>query len=230
MVLHRVPELAGATFEATSRVIDPVPLWPVRQGLVLMLLPNRLLEFNSENPAHQQTRVLREAKQMHIGNFTALTAARDGGIWIGGSQGLSKIPGPIRNLKPETVWSDYPAPPSLQIKNLQGLHEDEDGGVTAVAESMTNQLRDIVYFNAGTWAIQWSGAERVRQAWRGADKMFWAMSTEGLFEGEPARPNATRFPPAPISMLRFNGTARFGWPLPMGYSTIRPPCGAVPRS
>jgi len=58
-VLHRIPELAGAPHAGSSRVIDPVPLWPVRQGLVLLLLPDRLLEYNSEDAEHPQTILLR---------------------------------------------------------------------------------------------------------------------------------------------------------------------------
>src|SRR5579862_2221454 len=40
-LLHRVPEITGETRGGSSRVIDPIPLWPVRQGLVLLLLPDR---------------------------------------------------------------------------------------------------------------------------------------------------------------------------------------------
>ena len=188
-VLHRLANIAGQTHGVTSRVIDPVPLWPVRQGVVLLLLPSGLLEYNSENTAHPQTKILREAAQMRIGSFSSLAAARDGGLWIAGAQGLAKIPGPVRNLRPETAWLEYVSPEALQVGNFQAPHEDEEGGVTAIAESVTNEQRVVVYFDGGTWSVQSAGNERLRQAWRGADKTRWAMSTGTLFEGDQTRPD-----------------------------------------
>ena len=182
--LHQVPEIAGGIRSAAFGITDPVPLWPVRQGLVLVLLSDRLLEFNSEDPAHPHTQLLREARQTRLGSFISLTPARDGGLWIAGAMGLAKVPGPVRNLKPETAWSDYLVPESLQVTNLQGVHEDEEGGLTAVGVTGTNQQRVVVYFDGRSWSAQSGGAEKLRQAWRGPDKSRWAMSTEGLFEGD----------------------------------------------
>lgn len=186
-VLHRVPEIATQTHGVASRVIDPVPLWPVRQDLVLLLLPDNLLEYNAEDPAHPQTKVLKAAKQTGLERFSSLTSARDGGLWIAGMHGLAKLPGPVRNLKPETPWAEHLVPSSLEVTNLQGLHEDEDGGVTAVGDSVTNQQRVVVYFDGHEWTLQTAGAEKLRQAWRSVDKTHWAMGTEGLFEGDPTR-------------------------------------------
>ena len=189
-VLHRLPDIAGET-HSSSRVIDPIPLWPVRQGLVLLLLPSRLLEFNSEDPAHPQTKLLRKAAATRIEGFSSLAPSRDGGLWIAGSAGLTRIPGPIRNLKPETQWTDYVPPDALQLRNFQAPHEDLDGGVTTIAEWSTNQQRVVVYFDGQTWAVQAAGSERLRQAWRGADKTRWAMSTESLLEGDQTRSELT---------------------------------------
>ncbi len=185
-VPHRVPELAGGLRNPAFGVTDPVPLWPVRQGLVLLVLPDRLMEYNSEDPAHPHTKLLREAAQTHLGSFSGITSARDGGLWLVGGTGFARIPGPIRNLRPETIWSEYLVPDSMQVTNLQAVHEDEDGGVTAVGESATNAQRVVVYFDGHAWSAQAAGAEKFRQAWRGPDKSRWAMSTEGLFEGDSA--------------------------------------------
>jgi signal transduction histidine kinase len=188
-VLHPVPELAGVTHGGSSRIIDPIPLWPVRQGLVLLLLPDRLLEYSCEDPEHPRTKLLGDAKRTRIESFSAFAPARDGGLWIAGGRGLAKVPGPVRNLKPETEWSEYLPPDSLQVKNLQGLHEDEDGGVSAVAESVTNQQRVLVYFDGKDWTAQAGVSEKLKQAWRSVDKTRWAMSTEALFEGDETHPD-----------------------------------------
>ena len=187
-VLHRVAAIEGETRGGSSRVIDPIPLWPVRQGLVLLLLPERLLEYNSEDPDRPQTRTLHEAAHTRLERFYGLAPSRDGGLWVAGARGLAKVPGPIRNLKPETEWQDYLLPSSWQVKNLQGLHEDEDGGVSAIAESTTNQQRVVVYFDGRDWSFQPAGNEKLRQSWRSLDRTRWAMSTETLFEGDETRP------------------------------------------
>lgn len=192
-VLHRIPEIAGEIRGGASRVIDPIPLWPVRQGLVLLLLPERLLEYNSEDTTHPQIRLLRQAAQTRIGTFSSLAPARDGGLWISGSNGLAKIPSPVRNLRAETLWLDYLPPDLLQVTKFQAPHEDEDGGVSMVAESLTNEQRVVVYFDHGSWTLQSAGAEKLREAWRSTDKTRWAMSTQSLLEADPARPDISEY-------------------------------------
>jgi len=186
-LLHRVAALENETRGGAARVIDPVPLWPVRQGLVLLLLPGQLLEYNSEDPDHPQTKVLRQAGRTSIESFISLAPSRDGGLWIGGGKGLAKVPGPIRNLKPESEWQEYLLPNSWHVRNLQGLHEDGEGGVSAVAESSTNQQRFVVYFDGRDWGLLQAAGEKLRQTWRSPDRLRWAMSSETLFEEDDTR-------------------------------------------
>src|SRR5437867_1803655 len=93
-VLHAMPEIAGRV--PNSRFSDPVPLCPVRQGLVLCLLPDRLMELNSTVSDGPQTRVLRNSNQTQLESFASMTPARDGGLWIAGARGLAKLPAPLR--------------------------------------------------------------------------------------------------------------------------------------
>lgn len=187
-VFHHVAELEGETHTGFSRVIDPIPLWPVRQGLVLLLLPDRLLEYNCEDPQHPQIRLLRQASQTRVGAFSAFTPARDGGFWISAERGLAKVPGPVRNIKPESEWQEYCLPDWLHARNLQGLHEDEEGVVAMVGESNTNQMRLVLRFDGRDWSAQPGASDKLRQAWQSVDKTRWAMSTEALFEGDETRP------------------------------------------
>ena len=46
---------------------------------MLLLLPDRLLEFNTEDPDHPRTEVLLTADQTQLERFSAMTQARDGG-------------------------------------------------------------------------------------------------------------------------------------------------------
>src|SRR5512140_2325496 len=61
-ISHRVEELAAGK-ESGAKVIDPVPLQPIRQGLVLFLQPDGLMEFSAENPDKPRTRLLRAASE-----------------------------------------------------------------------------------------------------------------------------------------------------------------------
>ena len=85
--------------------------------------------------------MLLAAAQTRLEKFSGLTLARDGGLWIAGARGLAKVSGPVRNLKPDSEWHDFVPPESLPIHNLQEPHEDEEGTVTALAESGTNHQK-----------------------------------------------------------------------------------------
>ena len=184
-LLHPVPEIAGEFREHLPRLIDPVPLCPVRQGVVLFLLPDRLLEFNIETPDHPRVEVLLTAAQTRLEKFSGLTPARDGGLWIAGARGVARVAGPIRNLKRDSEWHDFLPPASLPIANLQEPHEDEEGVVTAVAESLPDRQKALAHFDGQHWSAEAVPLERARYAWRGADKTDWASSIDSLCEWEP---------------------------------------------
>src|SRR6266436_9572293 len=96
-IMHPVPEIATDFHEGQGRTIDPIPICPVKQGVVIFLLANRLMRFNSEDPDHPRTELLRAVGQTQLEKFSAMGLARDGGLWISGARGLAKLPGPLRN-------------------------------------------------------------------------------------------------------------------------------------
>src|SRR5258707_4975039 len=186
-IFHPVSEIAAAFHSGMPRPISPMPLCPVRQGLVIFLLPDRCVEFRSEDLAQPMTKVLRLAAQSKLAKFSGLTLAHDGGLWLSGESGLAKLPGPGRFLKSETEWLEYPVPEALQIHNLVEPHEDEDGGVTAVADSAASQQKMIVHFDGEHWAACSAGGQKIRHAWRGPGKTFWAATIDSLFELDDGR-------------------------------------------
>jgi len=189
-VLHPVPEIAAEPHIST--VIDPVPLYPIKQGLVVFLLPDRLLEYHSGGTGPPGTQVLRSVADTGLRRFTGMAPARDGGLWVSGTRGLARIPGPLRNLKPETAWSEFLIPASLGIENLQSPHEvprtdSADTRTTilvALAESTTNRQKLIAAFDGEGWTAEPLPAVRPRQAWWGPDQTRWTMSINSLFEWE----------------------------------------------
>jgi signal transduction histidine kinase/streptogramin lyase len=182
-VVHSVPEIA-AEFRG-AQPMRPVPLCPVRQGVVLFLLPDRLLEFNVEQAERPRVNLLRNAAETQLEKFSGIALARDGGLWITGSRGLAKVPGPARNLKPDSQWLEYLPPGSLDIRNFQEPLEDADGGITALAEASDSQQKRVAYFDGEDWIACSAGKARIRRAWRGPDKSFWAATIDSLFQVEP---------------------------------------------
>jgi signal transduction histidine kinase len=178
-ISHPLPEMTNPH--------PAVPFYPIKHGCVVLLFPDRLLEFSSEDPERPTTVPLRAAAQTQLERFSQMSPARDGGLWISGSRGLAKLPAPLRNLRPESLWQEFVPPAALQIIDLQEPHEDEDGGVTTVAESAQTHEKLVVHFDGQQWTTRTVGTEKLRQARRGPDKTFWAASSGFLFQGEANR-------------------------------------------
>ncbi len=195
--LHVVPEIVAESKAGPFRPPDPVPLCPVRQGLVLYLLPDRLAELDCADLNRPRTIVLRLARQTQLGSFTGLCPARgdggEGGLWIAGAHGLAKALGPPRNLKEGSEWREYPFPPALQVQDLREAHEDKNGNITAIAESTQTHQKLIVHFDGRRWTIDPATAERLRFAWRGPDGTCWAANSSTLFQYQPGAAEMTEY-------------------------------------
>ena len=67
----------------------------------------------------------RLARQTQLGSFTGLCPARgdggEGGLWVAGMHGLAKAPGPLRNLKAEDEWREYPVPTRAANRRSPGV-------------------------------------------------------------------------------------------------------------
>ena len=180
-ILHPVPEIAADFRARLPRAIDPIPLCPARQGVVIFLLPDRLLQFNAEDPDNPRTEVLLTAAQTRLERFSNMTLSHDSGLWIAGARGLVKVPGPARNLRPGTDWHDYIPPEPLSVHNLQDPHEEEEGIVTAMAEAGKDHQKLLVRFDGQHWGAEIIPVEKARHAWCGPDKTCWAVTIDSLF-------------------------------------------------
>ena len=177
-VLHALPEIASQ-FRGPGPA-PSIPLWPIRQGLVLVLLPDRLMVFTSDSTAESKLETLHTATQSGLERFNGMAPASDGGLWLAGLRGLAKVQGPLRSLRPNSEWRDYLIPSTLSLRNLQGPHDLGDAGVSVMADSITNEPPSLVMFDGQNWSVHLSGSDRVRQAWRGPDKTCWAFTPETL--------------------------------------------------
>jgi len=103
--------VVGIARQQQTGVTNDIPLLPVRQGQVLVLLADQLLAFSSGSSSGVRLEVIRRAEAAGLGEFKDMTAARDGGLWIVGSQGYAKVPGPIRNLHQNDLWAVFAGKP-----------------------------------------------------------------------------------------------------------------------
>jgi hypothetical protein len=216
-VLHPVPEIEAELRTNVTHPLDPVPLCAVKQGQVIFLLPERLMKLNLEDPDRPQTELLRTASGSRLEKFSALTLARDGGLWVGGTRGLAKASGPARNIRADTVWKEYVAPETLDLHQFTQLHEDEEGSVTSLALTKGEQ-KVIVRFDGRHWETVPLGTEKIRQAWQGPGGSLWAIAIDTLLQwkggawGENEEVLARQY---------------FGWPPPMACSGMRPRSGGA---
>ena len=184
-VFHAVPEIALA-FRTKLPRLSQVPLWPVRQGLVIFLLPDKLMEFNVDTPEGPATRPLLDVSRTQLTNFLGMCLARSGGLWISGSRGLVKVVPPLRGTDSEAQWQEFLLPKSLEIQSLVEPREDESGAVTMIADSLQGAKRTAVRFDGQSWSSQALSTEGMKLAWRSSDANTWAISALALFAGTEA--------------------------------------------
>jgi signal transduction histidine kinase len=182
-LVHPVREIANAFRSPPQRTSELAPLCPVRQGLVIFLLADQLMEFSAEDPDNPQTFLLLEAGRTKLGRFTAMTVARDGGLWVTGTGGLLKIPGPLRSLKPDCNFQEYLPDDSFPIQDLRDPHDDDEDGVTAIADLGTNRASVMAHFDGKSWTNDAALPPRVRHAWCNDNKTCWAVTPDSLFQG-----------------------------------------------
>lgn len=188
-VLHPIPEFATAFRGTVAATIPPVPLQVVKEGRILFLLPDELMELSLENPEQPRTTVLRTAKQTGLEKFVGMTAAADGTLWVSGQRGLAHVSGPLRDLKPGGEWQEYLVPPALQTEDFQQPFIDLDGdGVTCVADSTSGEQKLVAHFDGRSWTVQPIGTEKIRGAWRGSEGNTWVvtMNAVRLIDNSPS--------------------------------------------
>jgi len=181
-VAHRVRAIAEELRSGTRDSGKSIPLHAVRQSRVLFLLRDRLMEFNAEDPDHSRVEVIRTASQSRLGYFSSLTVTRDGGVWVGGELGLARAAGSLRELNPGSAWTEFLAPPKLNLKKFRALELDGAGGITMVADSVMGGQHAVVRFETNAWRILTFLDDKILRAWRTAEKTFWVVTSVGLFQ------------------------------------------------
>ncbi len=188
-VVHPVPEIAAAQNAGFPRTGGGPPFLPVRQGSVLYLLPEGLMEYSAENPEGMRTRTLRRAAQGRIGRFTGMAVARDGALWISGEHGLARLTGPVRNLGPETAIQEYSAPEDLSLSEFNQPEPGDNCEIILMAESGTDHQKVVITFDGRQWLGRPAGGRNFFRAWAGPRQALWAVNPESLYQWDARRTN-----------------------------------------
>jgi signal transduction histidine kinase/ligand-binding sensor domain-containing protein len=175
-----VPQVAEQLPSGPADPAHPVPLCPLRDGNLALLLPENVLLFHPGVPGADRVEVLLSVKETGLGKLLGMTVSRDGGLWISGARGFART----QNVKPDGAWREHLVPPSLGIENLQEPEEDEAGGITAVAQSTRDSRTVLVHFDGQQWMIKSGVSKKLIRAWRGQDGVFWALTADTLLQAD----------------------------------------------
>lgn len=182
-VLHPIPDFANAFRGTVAAAIPSVPLHIIKQGRVLLLLPDELIEFSVENPDQPRSTVLRKASQTGLEKFLGMTVVSDGSLWVSGQRGLAHVAGPLRNLTPESNWQEHLAPRLLQAENFeQPIADLSADGVTCAADSPSGDQKLVAHFDGQNWTAQPIVAEKIRGAWRGREGITWVVTMNAVLQ------------------------------------------------
>ncbi len=156
-----------------------IPLCPVRQNLVIFLLPDRLMEFAADNGGPVEIRTLKRAADMDLGPFTGMCLASDDGLWTSCESGLARVAGPKRMIDSSSYWRSFKSAGSLQ-----GLREpqcSDDDVVTCLAGRSGSPNASIVRFDGQSWKIDFQSQTNLAVAWTGPGGRLWSSTKDALF-------------------------------------------------
>lgn len=183
-VLNPVDVIASRYAASPRRALD-LPICPVRQGMVLFLLPDQLVAYHARDPARPRTEVLLRAEAAGLGDFSGLTLARDGSLWISAAAGVLHSSGPARNLRPDTIWRRHEVPTSFNTTKLHEVFEYEDASLSIMADISGSTQKSVLRFESGSWFLHPVGVDGVLYAWSSPGRRIYALTANSLFEQDP---------------------------------------------
>ena len=148
-----------------------VALCPLRGGRVLVLLPDKLVEFDSGTGA---TRTIKTAAESALQRFIAMYRTPGGRIWVSGQRGTALVhetPGDDR-----LQWQEYVAPAAYF--DFDQPREGVDGEVFVAASS--GQSRVLIRFDGKDWHPFYRGKSKLLTGWRGADRDIWVADSDQI--------------------------------------------------
>jgi signal transduction histidine kinase len=195
--LHPIADIRFELQSYPLSQLHQISLLPAEVNHVLILLHDRLLDFDATSG---QVRLLKEARNTSLGEFSEIQEGADGSVWISGALGMAKLQGPARRIAPQTPWSESLLPNPNQINGLQRPFEFPAGTVTVCANPMNGEnQRFVAELQNDSWSFLPAGGEKIRQAWRDTDGLIWAYSANSLYRFDSAPSFSIHKEPVPGS-------------------------------
>lgn len=236
-----IDEIRRETRSNLLRLIEPIPLLPTRYDHVLVLLPEKLCEFQVSRDGHDWTPLLM-AEETKVGRFLDLIPAGEEYAWITAEKGIIKLSGPASRLSANPERTEFVIPEELGIRNLKRALADREGGITMVGDSLNLESRMIVHFDSvdAQWSVFDDGDQHVRQAWMQEPGALWGIDVNSIFKFEDHRVielDSRNLPDTPYKdvcpesnggfwVAGLSGLFRFSplcWRSPEGFSNSRNP-------
>jgi diguanylate cyclase (GGDEF)-like protein len=148
-------------------------LAPISADRILILLPERILEFNASSG--KAVPVLLPV-ETHLDRFLDIHPRRSGGIWISGRNGVGVL-SPEKGGK--WLWSGLPPPPE-GFSDSKELSEGDNGDLFVTASG--RQGNTLLRFSAGEWRAVYSSQSPVLQGWAGSEGTVWVQDGNQILE------------------------------------------------
>lgn len=175
---HSLPEIRAENLKS-FRQIRPISLVPAEVNRTLILLPDRLLQFDAIS---SRTTTLKLASDAGLGQFNEMTEAANGDLLVSGSLGLARVAGPVRHLNVASQWTQYLLPPGSMAENVQRPFETAAGEILAPAFGRADSsIRHLLRSSEGGLVEESIVRERFRFLWSGWNGVRWGLSFNGLF-------------------------------------------------
>jgi signal transduction histidine kinase len=155
-----------------------IPLLPVMHGRVLVLLPDRLLRVDLEEAARPHITQLKLSADTRLESFTGMNAALDGGLWISGINGFAKVEGPLRNVKPDSIWVEFIPPEDLGLRSFRKVRANAQGTIST--QGKANGRMGLVTIERQEWSVLLLDEPEIQFAWRCGDHA-WAATPDALY-------------------------------------------------
>jgi hypothetical protein len=177
-IRYSIPEVR-AEMSRAIRQTRPISLVPAEVDRVLILLSDRLIEFEA---ATGRTTTIKAAADTRLGQFSEMVEVFEGGLLISGANGLARVEGTPRRLNASTPWQEFILPANSPIEGLQRPFDGRDSSITCVGfDRDRTDIRHVLAASASGWKDEEISGEKIRYTWRGWGDTRWAMGFNGLY-------------------------------------------------
>jgi diguanylate cyclase (GGDEF)-like protein len=176
----RVNTLSGFDigYYETPALQGPIRVAALDRGHALILLPDRILEFEVRSAT---VRAILTLPQSHLARLVNMIEGRDGSILVTGNGGL----GTIRRKDSTWQWETFPRPPAIyQAFDYPSWGQGNELFVTGITSSAaTAGLR----FDGKGWTEVCRGESPVLRVWSGIEGTVWVQDGNHIFQMDGGR-------------------------------------------